>query len=389
MYAAAVICCLPVYAFKGPPWKVSTFSPANRSAVNTAFVTHHDADGVNKQQLRRLLRDLGTDVTPRTAAHLIEMYAKNGGESANLEDVQLIVDSCSVTSPTRFLWLVVDPNENGIRRVRPKWNKFANAGLHTPIRVLHYMFGLMAVTIGTVDATEYVLNLGVTHLDPVEINLHASIHLAAALFALPRFRYRRTKGKPWYLWLTSARDAAMWPSFIGLLWGNLALRSDLVMPNADYSFHSAWFQCYTYVTIGAAVYTTLRGIEERGSHQLLDNPVYNAFFLTIPITVDPLRSLLLSKDPATYESYVQIVQAHPEFYGNIAGSLLFGMYIGNVVCALASAEHYDAITKDQVANVNTFLGIVGSIVPYVAFVSIDDGALARDTVNLLVRTVGL
>lgn len=110
--------------------------------------------------------------------------------------------------------------------------------------------------------------------------------------------------------------------------------------------------------------------------------------ITVPVTADTLRIPILGLDPEIYARYVDLLVRYPDFTHNYQGVLLMAIWGGNVVCALSSAEHYGAVTEDQIVAVTNALTLVGVVVPLWGFVRIADGALAADMARLVLEGAG-
>ena len=162
-----------------------------------------DKDYLNKHQLRILSKQLGTDISRKNSQKLIDLYGTENG-TVSIND---ILQKSATMAPSKHFWLNIDPDDNGIRQTRPKWNEFAKSGMLTRTRIAHYGIGLMSLFIGTVDSVDFVLSGGAPDISIHDANVHACIHTLAAFFSLFRFSYTWTEGKPWYLWMPTAREA--------------------------------------------------------------------------------------------------------------------------------------------------------------------------------------
>ena len=355
--------------------------------IQSAFEEHSVDDRLDSCRLRRTLSHLGTDVSTVTSTRLVERYGHN--RTLTLDALDEVVRTSTVASPVRFFWLVADPRGDGVRSVRRGWNKFGKAGMLTFQRMTHYGVGALSLLVGTVDLVDFVCSFGFQNLDADAAACHGALHTAAAVLSLPRFGYKWTENEPWFLWMPNAREANMWPSFIVFAWYTLAMQSDFVISSeaASFSCNDLWFQGFTWFTSFVLLYGGVRtGIEKVDQNSgVYANRVSNFAFvmatMTVPILGDTLRCSLLSHDPAVLEHYRMIVAQYPEYSHIYFGSLLAAMYMGNLVCALSSAEHHGAITKKQIADLTNLISLSGLVLlPFAALCSVDHGELARSMV---------
>ena len=115
-----------------------------RRATHSAVAKHGGAGSIPAGPLfRRVMRDLGTDLSRRNSDRLLALYAKNVSH-ITVDEIASIIDLSHSASPSKHFWLRVDPDDNGIRETRPKWNRFAQAGLGSADRIAHYAVGLAA-----------------------------------------------------------------------------------------------------------------------------------------------------------------------------------------------------------------------------------------------------
>lgn len=353
-------------------------------SVRTAFEAHHVDGTLGVRGVRRCLGDLGADVDVRTAHKLLQMYE---GETTGVDvhGMQRIVDETAVASPVK-LWLVVDPDGTGVRGTRRAWNKFGKAGTLTPFRIAHYGTGLASLGIGTIDYVDYVTHSAAMQWHGGDHVLqHAAMHFAAALFSLPRFKYKRVDG--FDLWLRDARDANMWPTALLYGWYMLSLASDFVA--ADAPLNMAQFQWFTTLINVVMLYSATRTIREDEQTGLYVTRVSNAllvlFSMTLPVLSETLKCWVLANDPGAHVAYVDVLRAYPNYTPIACGTLLGAMYIGNLACALSSAEHYGAITKSQIGTLQMTLVMLLNVIVFSNF--LEDGDLARDMLQVVMSSL--
>lgn len=371
--------------------------PSVHPAVRRAFAAHSRSASLDRTQLRRALADLGADVTPLTADRLLDRY---GTISCNVDthecrpvasvhDLQRIVHTSSVASPAN-LWIAVDPTGDGVRSVRRGWNRFGKAGMATPMRQMHYAAGLAALMVGASDFVDVLNHLGESTVSPQTASVHAGIATAAAVLSLPRFKYKWTPGRPLFLWMPTARDANMWPSFITFAWHWAALLSDFILSPSDalFSCNEPWFIGLTVLTSFAIVYGPWRwSIENPGVHShrndsLFDssfsNSIYAVLTMTAPILFDTSRCLILATFPAKLDAYRTMTMQYPEYTQIMLGVILAGVFfVGNMGAALASAVHHDAVNKEQIRDLNNAITLVIALLVLSRFVLVDDGNMMR------------
>jgi hypothetical protein len=329
-------------------------------------------------QFRRAMKDLGTDISKDNSEKLISMYGYN--QTISIHNISDLIKKSTTASPTHYFWLKIDPHDNGVRMARPKWNRFGKAGMITPIRLAHYGIGIISLYIGTIDLIDYTITLGAPQISYHDAFLHCAIHTSVAILSLPRFKYGWDKENPFKLWLPTARDANMWPSFIIFAWYTIAFCSNLVLPDysATVKMTDPWFQYVTLFVIATMFYTTSRNIWE--DNKLYTNSVSNVIvpFLTFHIYAlsDALRVIILAHSEV-YAQYIDIVASNPQFSQIYIGMSIQTPFLGNLLCALSSAEHFGAVTKDDIKNIQNFFAITPFIITTYALFSLDDNYCMR------------
>ena len=348
-----------------------------------------DTHNLNKHQLRFLSKHLGTDISLKNSEKLVEMYGNEG-----MVSIYDILENSTSLSPSKYFWLNIDPDDNGIRQTRPKWNGFAKMGMLTPIRIAHYGIGLMSLFIGTMDFIDFVVSGGAPDISIHDANLHACIHILAAFFSLFRFDYTWTKDKIWYLWMPTAREANMWPSFLTFLWYGCAINSDFILPESSalFSCSALWFQVFSWVTTSMLLYGASRTALETESNKdisgvyktQVSNVLQVGFLMTIPILADTLKPSILTHDPIIFESFKSIVNSYPQYTADYIGISLGIMYIANVVCALSSAEHHGAISKQMIGDIGNILNSI-ILIPAFYCVFIANEGLAQSLIDVTLQ----
>lgn len=357
----------------------SSYSSALRHAAKDAFDRHKTDVSLtlSARQFRRAMRHMGTDLSQNSTTRIIEKYASSCDPIVSRADLETIVVHSTVASPSRYFWIPVDPRGEHIRLTRPRWNRFGYAGLATPSRIVHYGLGVASIAVGTYDAALFVGSAG-SHLPLTHeaVLTHALIHTAAAYASLPRFRYRFDANAPWKLWMPTARDASMWPSFLQNTWYCIALASDLMRPSDDafFPFYDPAFIASCYASISLYVYSNVRAmLEEDDAKQHHVESIWFSLLNSIPPALDPIRAIVLVHSPLVYAQYQALVSQYPAISQIVQEAVLLGMYTGSVVCALSSAEHYGAVDKKFIANVARMLALTATVVPIFALTQIEDG----------------
>ena len=69
------------------------------------------------------------------------------------------------------------------------------------------------------------------------------------------------------------------------------------------------------------------------------------------------------------------------------GIALQVMFIGNLVCALSSAEHYGAVSKSDIGDFGNVFGTILIIVSFIGFFSIDEGKLAFEMIDVTYKSL--
>ena len=362
--------------------------------VRTTFERHDTQDGLGPRQVRRALSDLGADVSPRTAHMLVEVYgtAPCDDMSCALKRVDVhglstIVKDTAVASPAR-IWLAIDPSGTGVRAVRRGWNRFGKAGIVTPTRLMHYGAGAASLVLGTADMVDALAHAGVPHIAHDAALAHGAVHTCAAICSLPRFRYTWTRDKPHHLWLRTARDANMWPSFIVFAWYTAAMASDLIRVPFALSCDDPAFMALTWATVAFTLYGVARTSAELGTRQSgvyrtrVSNVLQVAWGMSIPVLVDAVKCLLVAHSPTLHVEYVTLISQHPEYTQIYYGIMLSAMYLGNLACALSSAEHHGAVTKAQIGDLINALTTITNVAAIAAVCGIDDGAFVLAMLEL-------
>lgn len=372
------------------------FHPVVHPGIRSAFERHDRSStgALEPRQVRRALADLGADVSMYTAQKLVEdhgdvMCVAKRRKRVSVEALACIVEQTAVASPAMF-WLWIDPEGTGVRRTRQKWNRFARAGMASPVRIAHYGVGLASLVVGATDYLDCVVHLGVPAVGLDAAVAHGALHTAAAILSLPRFRYGGTEGKPHYLWFGTARDANMWPSFLVFAWYTLAMASDFVQPVETAALASGGpnFLALTHAVNIATLYGAGRTACERETVSgVYASPVANVlqvvWGMVIAVMVDTVKCLVVTHDPAVYHEYTQFVALHPIYTQIVVGTMLSGLFIGNLACALSSAEHYKALTKSQIGDLTNALVTVSNTASVFAMCRAEDGALVLPMLHLL------
>ena len=360
-------------------------------AMERAFQKHAKGHTLrNAVQLRRVVRDLGTDLSVPNSHTLLEAFATNSS-SVSLQDLDRLIETSTSTSPTKYVWLVVDPNDNGIRARRPHWNRFGRAGLLSPTRIAHYGVGLASLAIGTADLVDFVAHTGFQTVPVDAAFAHGCVHTLAATLSLTRFNYKWTK--PFNLWMPTARDASMWPAFLVSGWYTFSLRSTFVAPSTDawFSMTDPSFQLATWTTTFVMLYSSARTILEKnhisGVYETrMSNSLQVIATMALPILADSLKCSLLTKEPY-YSRFKDMVSQHPQYTQVYAGAALTAMFLGSLACALSSAEHHKAVTKREIGD------FIGGLTAFAAFLSvyamlqIEQGELAFSMMRLLIDAI--
>ena len=373
MWAAV---CLVALAWAPPP-----VHPAVRKAFGRQDVRH--AGVLDARQMRRALRELGVDVNRPTAGRLIDLYAPESNASVDVDALAAIVDTAAVASPARFFWLALDPDGRGPRATRPAWNRFGRAGLRTPARMAHYGIGLASILVGAADMVGYVSHGGIPEMASTTAFAHGVIHTAAACTSLPRFQYKWNPDAPFHLWMPTSREANMYPAAVQYVWYTLAMMSTFVQPAG-----AAWFRCdapgfvaLSWFVVATLLYSTSRTILEREnmagvytSH--VSNVLQVVWAMALPVMADVGKCILVAHDPHIHDAYAALVAAYPEYTQIYQGSLLGGMFAGNVACALSSAEHHRAVTKEQIGDLSNALVALFAAAAFVGIFRVHGGDLA-------------
>jgi hypothetical protein len=259
----------------------------------------------------------------------------------------------------------------------------------TPMRQMHYAAGLAALMVGASDFVDVLNHLGESTASPQTASVHAGIATAAAVMSLSLFKYKWTPGRPLFLWMPTARDANMWPSFITFAWHWAALLSDFILSPSDalFSCNEPWFIGLTVLTSVSLVYGPWRsGIENRNDAMDSNDALYASSLSNInviltfagPVLSDTLRCLLLAASPAKLDAYRSMTMQYPEYTQIMLGLILAGVFfVGNVIFALGSAVHHKAVSREQIRDLNNALTLVVVSLAVSRFVLVDDGNLMR------------
>lgn len=369
----------------------SCYAISYRHAIRRAFEKQHGhTKGLTTHsQLRRVMRDLGTDLSRENTDRLVHMYAQNTS-SITIEEVDAIVDHSMSASPSKHFWLHIDPDGNGIREKRPNWNRFGYAGLRSPDRIAHYGVGLLALVVGAFDLVDFVQHAGLSTLPIKDAFQHGALHTLVAVLSLTRFKYRWDPVHPLHSWMPTAREANMWPSFIIYAWYTLGFVSDFVCLREDalFTFNAPPFLALTWFATVAILYGTARTVLETdgaisGVYKTrISNTLQVIGLMGIPITADSIKCLVVAREPY-YSAYIDMVSQHPVYTQIYTGAFLTAMFLGNLACALSSAEHHAAITKSQIGDfINALTGIV-TILSISAMLRVEDGMFAVQMMGLV------
>ena len=297
-----------------------------------------------------------------------------------LKHFEALVRHAPSMAAARF-WLAVDPDgENGLRTSRVGFASFGKAGMLTPVRYAHMMTGCASLLVGTIDTIQFIA-AGCMPTMPIETAFtHGMLHTTAALFSLPRFRYVRDEAKPWRGWLPTAVDASMWPSFVFYAWYTAGLLSDYTLP-ADQAFfpmtHPA-FIALTHICAFFAIWQAARAAEEDMEAQKnWMATVRTLLWMTIGFMPDAITALYFTSSEGAHAAYNELIAfAYPDFTDLKVSTVLGIMFTGNLMSALASAKHHNAVTEEQIGAIGNFFAGVLTIAPiYVAATVVADGQL--------------
>ena len=256
--------------------------------------------------------------------------------------------------------------------------------MRTPVRMAHYAVGSASLVVGAVDYVDCVSHLGVTTVSQGDALTHALLHTAAAYLALPRFRYKWNASTPLHLCFPSAREANMAPSFLVYTWYTLAMTSDFVRAPHDALFASTneAFMVLTWCATGVLAYGTARTMREVHDDDIsgvystrLANTLQVMWTMALPIMADTLKCLLVSHDASVHAHYTGIVAEYPEYTQLYVGALLSAQWLGNLACALSSAEHYGVISKARLGDVANALTLGVNAAVIAGILRIDDLAV--------------
>lgn len=357
-------------------------------AVFESFRRHaeQDVNFLSGTEARRAFADLGADVS---RARLQEWADDDG----NISFERFHLHS-SRLKEVRF-WTTIDPTGDVIRKRRRYWKRFLTAGLKTGTRAAHLGSGVLSLGIGAIDFVDFVLSCGYQHLSYDEALCHSLVHLAAAIFSLPRFTYKWDPLHPWHLGLQSARDANMWSSAVIYLWYCLLIASDVTLPlsEARVFMTSPGFQVSTLSASALIVYGAARTYWEASDSNsgvyddVRKNTLLVVATMTLPLLADTLRCLLLASSADSVASFRALVDAYPEYTHIFMGSCLATLFSGNVVCALSSAEHHSAITKQEIASINNGLVSIAAATAVLGVLSVDDGRLASQMLTIVASSI--
>lgn len=328
------------------------------ASIPSVYHAWAGADGLTAGALRGALSDAGWDVTPERSRLLLGTRT-----SLDLDAFDHLVRTHPGAWPAR-LWLTLG---KGPRDARRGFAKFGRAGTRSVPRLAHYVVGTSSLLVGTADMVQYVSAAGVPHVDPATAVAHGTLHTAAAVLSLPRFQTKWDPAKPWRLWMPTARDAAMWPSFVLCLWYQAALQSDLVQCSNSAPVCMSDVELLTHVAAFCAVYSTLRGLEEDLEEGTFVQTLMSGAVITVLGVADYARALRVTSSGSLRSSaYDALLHAYPAF-GDVQVAMFLGaMYLGNVVCAMSSAEHYGAVTRKQTQATALLLTALYGIPPAVA-----------------------
>lgn len=372
-------------AFTLPP----TAQAFTKTPIQSVFATarasrQQPAPGLGPVDLRRALSDAGNDVSMTTARRLIRRYGDVNGR-IRLRALDRMIRREPTMTGSRIL-LSVDRDGTTFRPTRYGFARFGRAGSVTPLRLMHYAVGVTSIAVGTFDMFSFVAAGALPEMSFDVAEQHALLHTAAAVLALPRFAYQKG-GPAWKMGLASARDANMWPSFLVCAWYTAALHTDLVWPHEDVvaTFQDPAFLALSHIVAFSVIYGIARSAEEDvREHDVSWTATTSAILMVLPIMFDVCRALYFCIAPDMYHTLIEM--CYPDFTRLQVGMFLGAMYGGNVLCALASAKHYRAVSDEGISRVGTVLNIVYALLPvWACFDYVADGRF----LGLYLQALGL
>ena len=323
--------------------------------------------GLNAGRLRLALSDVGLDVTRDRAMVLLSEHGE-GGRLRLRHFNSLIRESRGAEGQVMRFWLTVDHDgTNGLRLSRQGLARFGQAGTLTPTRLAHYTVGGASLLVGTADMAQFIASSGMPDMPIDTAVAHGVLHMAAAMLSLPRFRYSYDASRPWRLWMPTVADAGMWPSFVQFAWYTAALQSDIVRPSSEALFMMTdpAFVALTHTASFFTLYQALRAVEDDfeapGQLSFLQT-VSMITFMTFGVYADLGRAIYFSSCEGAHQAYLRFMEqtASGGFLQLQVGSFLGAMYVGNVLCAMKSANLHKAVTEEQIR-------IVGFVLPVIVY----------------------
>ena len=169
-----------------------------------------------------------------------------------------------------------------------------------------------------------------------------------------------------------------------------AMNSDFILAHnlATVGCQDAWFIGFSWLVSASLIYGAARTTIETSSdnsgvyNTRLSNVLQVTTSMTIPILADVWKPSLLVHDSHVFEHYQEIVSQYPEYTSLYISISLAAMYTGNLVCALSSAEHHGAISKESIGNLGNGINLVLLTVVYWGFCTTDNGHLARSMLDV-------
>ena len=349
------------------------FLPRDTPIVR-AYRASSKGNGLSPAQLRRALSDVGMDVGVSRARDIVHRHGEN--DRMRLRHFHRFLTHEREASAART-WIALDPR-GGARRSRAGFARFGASGLVTPLRFAHYSVGLASLVVGTADFGDYVVSGFAPEMSAHAATAHGALHTAAAFLSLPRFHYRSSAQRRWHGALTSSRDAGMWSSPAVFLWYTLSLDSQLVRADGRFALDDPLYVGTGAVAAFLLSYSVARAFEEDAAAEDREfTRARQAFVnLWLPVMVDVARALYLPAHGAA--EYVDLVARSPDFGAVQTAMFLGAMYTGNLVCALASALHYDALDEKALHRASLATQVPYVLPPLALIWRMHDGAFPAE-----------
>lgn len=302
--------------------------------------------------LRLAFKDFRVKMTLEEAEEMIRKYDDSNSGMIKLEDFQRAI----LEHSTAGFWLTIDPNGE-TRKFMHNASKLSHAGLASVLRKAHTIPGVLSLLVGLGDLSRMAV-CGMSHAIPTDISqLISLLHCSVAVSSLARIEW---EGFPFQGHQSARRNVLLGsamasPLILGFQFTELSCNpgEQVLM-----SLQSEEYHMFQWAGVAVAAYMAIvsfnqGGITNRKTGLLGETRMENLCAAGLPMLLIFVPELVLaSKCGPSLDIYQQVSLQYPQWIPYNQNWHNMALFANNLLAFLATALHYDIISKNHLKLVN-------------------------------------